>query len=157
MHVQVRTSSGMFIMQTTPTIDTIRQRVSHIVHLPEENQEAIQILRYKPGQFYRPHQDFFADQTNIDRGGQRTATVLMYLTDVEGGGETIFPNGGGQSECGGAMSTGFAVKPRKGDAVLFYSMTPSGKEDSSSIHGSCEVTKGEKWSATIWIRTGKFV
>lgn len=50
---QVRTSSGMFIMQSTPTVDTIRQRVSHIIHLPEENQEAIQILRYKPGQFYK--------------------------------------------------------------------------------------------------------
>jgi prolyl 4-hydroxylase len=50
---QVRTSSGMFIMHSTPTVDTIRQRVSHIVHLPEENQEAIQILRYKPGQFYK--------------------------------------------------------------------------------------------------------
>ena len=50
---QVRTSTGMFIMKSTPTVDTLRQRVSHIVHLPEENQEAIQILRYKPGQFYK--------------------------------------------------------------------------------------------------------
>lgn len=80
----------------------------------------------------------------------------MYLTDVEGGGETIFPNAGGQSECGGATTSGLSVKPRKGDAVLFYTMTPSGKEDPASIHGSCEVTSGEKWSATIWIRTGKF-
>ena len=49
------------------------------------------------------------------------------------------------------------VKPRKGDAVLFYTMTPDGTEDGNSIHGSCEVVAGEKWSATIWIRTGKFV
>ncbi len=33
----------------------------------------------------RPHQDFFGDKQNINRGGQRTATVLMYLTDVEEG------------------------------------------------------------------------
>jgi prolyl 4-hydroxylase len=83
--------------------------------------------------------------------------VLMYLMEPEAGGETVFPNAGGQSECGGGMSTGLSVRPRKGDAVLFYTMAPGGKEDPSSIHGSCEVTKGEKWSATIWIRTGKFV
>ena len=43
-----------------------------------------------------------------------------------------------------------SVKPRKGDAVLFWTMMPDGTEDSATIHGSCDVLKGEKWSATIW-------
>jgi len=72
------------------------------------------------------------------------------LTDVEAGGETIFPNVGGQASCGGEVTRGLTVQPRKGDAVLFYTMTPVGKEDSKSIHGSCEVVVGEKWSATTW-------
>ncbi len=28
--------------------------------------------------------------------------------------------------------------------------------DPSSLHGSCATTKGEKWSATNWMRVGSF-
>lgn len=49
------------------------------------------MLRYEPGQKYDPHYDYFADKVNIARGGHRIATVLMYLTDVAKGGETVFP------------------------------------------------------------------
>jgi prolyl 4-hydroxylase len=74
---QVRTSQGMFITDNTPLTLLIRKRIAHITLLPEENQEAISVLRYQKGAFYRPHQDFFADQTNINRGGQRTAVRCM--------------------------------------------------------------------------------
>jgi hypothetical protein len=57
-----------------------------------ENGEDIQVLRYEHGQKYDPHYDYFADKVNIARGGHRIATVLMYLSDVEKGGETVFPN-----------------------------------------------------------------
>jgi hypothetical protein len=56
-----------------------------------ENGEALQILRYQPGQKYDAHHDFFSDAVNIHQGGHRTATVLMYLNTVEGGGKTVFP------------------------------------------------------------------
>lgn len=56
-----------------------------------ENGEEIQVLRYEEGQKYEPHYDYFVDKVNIARGGHRLATVLMYLTDVEKGGETVFP------------------------------------------------------------------
>lgn len=57
-----------------------------------ENGEDIQVLRYEPGQKYDPHYDYFVDKVNAARGGHRVATVLMYLTDVEKGGETVFPD-----------------------------------------------------------------
>lgn len=45
---------------------------------------------------------------------------------------------------------GLAVKPKKGSVVLFWSIKPSGAFDPASLHGSCPVVKGEKWSATKW-------
>lgn len=43
------------------------------------------------------------------------------------------------------------VKPRKGDALLFFSLHPSATPDLQSLHAGCPVIKGEKWSATKWI------
>jgi prolyl 4-hydroxylase len=57
-----------------------------------ENAESLQVLRYETGQKYDAHFDYFHDRNNLKRGGQRVATVLMYLTDVSKGGETVFPN-----------------------------------------------------------------
>ena len=48
---------------------------------------------------------------------------------------------------------GLAVKPMRGDALVFYGLTPDGQQDLSSLHGSCPTLKGEKWSATLWIHT----
>lgn len=47
-----------------------------------------------------------------------------------------------------------AVKARKGNALLFFSMKPDGSFDSASLHSGCPVIKGEKWSATKWIHSG---
>ena len=57
-----------------------------------ENGESIQILHYQNGEKYEPHFDYFHDKNNQALGGHRIATVLMYLSNVEKGGETIFPN-----------------------------------------------------------------
>lgn len=62
------------------------------VFVLSENGEAIQILRYQIGQKYEPHFDYFHDKANQVLGGNRVATVLMYLSDVKKGGETVFPN-----------------------------------------------------------------
>lgn len=56
-----------------------------------ENGESIQILHYENGQKYEPHFDYFHDKVNQELGGHRVATVLMYLSDIEKGGETVFP------------------------------------------------------------------
>ncbi|GBG72677.1 hypothetical protein CBR_g12246 [Chara braunii] len=96
---------------------------------------------------------------NVKRGGQRVATVLMYLTgDVEGG-ETYFPeanDGNSTCMCGGELKRGVSVRPDRGNAVLFWSMTLEGQTDTKSLHSSCPVISGEKWSCTKWLRTGAF-
>eukprot|EP00798_Chlamydomonas_sp_ICE-L_P023224 gene23224-30445_t len=131
-------------------VTAIDQRVVKWTMLPEANQEALQVLRYEETQEYKPHPG------KDDNGGNRACTVLMYLNSVEEGGETIFPMvpvgtnqsmETGFSEC--AMQ-GLAYKPQKGDALAFWSIQPRGLVDPESMHGSCPVIKGEKWSATKW-------
>ncbi|GAA0158848.1 protein modifying enzyme [Lithospermum erythrorhizon] len=152
----VRTSSGMFLNpeeRKYPIIQAIEKRISVYSQIPIENGELIQVLRYDKDQFYRAHHDYFSDTFNIKRGGQRVATMLMYLNDNVEGGETYFPLAGSdECSCGGKLVKGVCVKPNKGDAVLFWSMGLDGQSDPKSIHGGCEVLSGEKWSATKWMR-----
>lgn len=159
---EVRTSTGTFFQKgLDPIISKIEKRIAQVTMVPVENQEGLQILRYVDGQKYEPHFDYFHDQQNArpENGGQRLLTVLMYLTTPEKGGETVFPNGDRKvsgpewSQC---AQKGLAVKPFKGDAVMFYSLKPDGSLDSTSLHGSCPTEAGEKWSATKWIHVGAF-
>ncbi|XP_073296151.1 probable prolyl 4-hydroxylase 7 isoform X1 [Primulina huaijiensis] len=160
---EVRTSSGMFISKKQDDIVAgIEAKLAAWTFLPPENGEAIQILHYEHRQKYEPHFDYFHDKANQELGGHRVATVLMYLSNVEKGGETVFPNseakdrqikGDDWSDC---AKEGYAVKPRKGDALLFFSLHPDANTDPSSLHGSCPVIEGEKWSATKWIHVRSF-
>ncbi|XXG44536.1 hypothetical protein AAC387_Pa01g4313 [Persea americana] len=116
---------------------------------------AFNILRYEIGQRYNSHYDVFNPAEYGPQRSQRIASFLLYLSDVEEGGETMFP-----FENGLNMNTGYdykkcmglKVKPRQGDGLLFYSVFPNGTIDQTSLHESCPVIKGEKWVATKWIR-----
>ena len=48
------------------------------------------------------------------------------------------------------------MKPNKGDALLFFSLHLDATTDPLSLHGSCPVMEGEKWSATKWIHVRSF-
>lgn len=158
---EIRTSSGMFINKGHDEIvNRIEERIATWTFLPKENGEALQVLRYEHGEKYEPHFDFFHDKNNQALGGHRVATVLMYLSNVVRGGETIFPNSPDPrakddtwSEC---AKKGLAVQPQKGDALLFFSLNTEAVPDVMSLHGSCPVIEGEKWSATKWIHVGSF-
>ena len=122
------------------------------------------MLRYGRGEEYRAHYD------DLEEDSPRVATVLVYLSDVEAGGETVFPLGtplGRESsnkkrfneEDGCELARKgdpdvLAVKPRRGDALLFYSAHLNGEMDDKSLHAGCPVLKGTKWTATRWQRVG---
>ncbi|KAL8545877.1 hypothetical protein ACS0TY_005843 [Phlomoides rotata] len=161
LEAEERTSSGMFLSKAQDEIvSNIEARVAAWSFLPQENAEPLQILRYEHGQKYEPHVDYFADEYNIEKGGHRMATVLMYLSNVNKGGETVFPEANDRQVKGDDWSDcakqGKAVKPRKGDALLFFSLHPNATTDPSSLHGSCPVIEGEKWAATKWIHMRSF-
>ena len=115
--------------------------------------------RYGRGQEYGAHFD------SLDDGSPRLATVLLYLTDVEAGGETAFPQGSAWLDAAlparlgpfSPCAAGHVAAPaRRGDALLFFSHRPDGAPDPAALHAGCPVIAGVKWTATIWVHTLPF-
>ncbi|KAG2494060.1 hypothetical protein HYH03_007704 [Edaphochlamys debaryana] len=161
---EIRTSYGMFIRRLAdPIVTRIEKRVSIFTQIPVENQEDIQVLRYGHGQTYGAHYDSGGSPDHVGPKW-RLATMLLYLSDVEEGGETAFPQGsvwydpalpaaiekaqGPFSECARGH---VAAKPKAGDAVLFYSFFPNNTMDPAGMHTGCPVIKGVKWAAPVWM------
>ncbi|XP_042469658.1 probable prolyl 4-hydroxylase 3 [Zingiber officinale] len=158
---RVRTSAGMFLRRgQDKIIRTIEKRIADFTFIPVEHGEGLQVLHYEVGQKYESHFDYFTDEFNTQNGGQRIATLLMYLSDVEEGGETVFPsakfNRSSSAELSECAKKGLSVKPKIGDALLFWSMKPDATLDPSSLHGGCPVIQGNKWSATKWMRVHEY-
>ena len=145
-----RTSSGThFERDETELIARIERRISELVDCPVENGEPLQVLHYTPGAEYKPHFDYFdptqpGNEAVLAMGGQRVATLVMYLNDVEAGGSTVFP------------ALGLDVLPRRGAAVYFAYATESGEMDPRTLHGGSPVRAGEKWIATKWLRRHRY-
>ncbi len=145
-----RTSNGThFERAETELVARIERRISELIDYPVENGEPIQILHYLPGGEYKPHFDYFdPTQPGNDKvlamGGQRIATLIMYLNNVESGGATVFPE------------IGLDVLPRQGGAVYFAYTTESGQTDARTLHGGSPVVAGEKWIATKWLRQREY-
>lgn len=160
-----RTSQTAFLNSIgDPVLTEIDYRVSSLTRIPRNHQEFVQVLRYGPSEKYDAHHDYFDPASyksdpgtlRLIDGGRRNryATVFWYLTDVDVGGETIFPKYGGAptprnySSC----SVGLKVKPQKGKVIIFYSLDPSGALDDYSLHGACSVGENNvKWAANKWI------
>jgi prolyl 4-hydroxylase len=148
---EARTADGAgFQVGEHPLFVTVEKRLSELVGWPVENGEGLQVLHYLVGGEYKPHFDYFdpnknGEATQLERGGQRIATIVMYLNDVEAGGGTIFP------------SVGLETMPQKGSAVYFAYAGLDGSLDARSLHGGAPIIRGEKWIATKWLRQRAYV
>ncbi len=147
---EARTSRGTYFERgENELVRKIEARIAELTSIPIENGEPIQILHYLPGAEYKPHFDYFdpklpGNDRVLQQGGQRIATVVMYLNDVESGGSTIFPE------------IGLDVLPHKGNACFFAYSSERGELDSRTLHGGSPVAAGEKWIATKWIRVNEY-
>lgn len=146
-----RTSSGTYFKRgENELLQRIECRIAELVDCPIERGEPIQVLHYEPGGEYKPHYDYFdpaqpGNKEVLAQGGQRTATLIMYLNDVTSGGSTVFPE------------IGLDVLPRKGNAVYFAYCDEAGALDVRTLHGGSPVAIGEKWIATKWFRQQAYV
>ncbi len=140
----LRTSSSMFFEEGESDVVTrIEKRISHIMNIPIEHGDGLQILNYKPGQEYKAHFDFFSS-TSKAASNPRISTLVMYLNDVEQGGETFFPE------------LKLSISPQKGMAVYFEYFYDDQALNDLTLHGGAPVIVGDKWAATQWMRRKQF-
>lgn len=67
-------------------------------------------------------------------------TFMIYLSNVEAGGHTIFPQ------------AGIFVPPKEGDALFWYNLGTRENYDSRIFHLGCPVAYGNKWIANKWVK-----
>ncbi|OAN57472.1 2OG-Fe(II) oxygenase [Sphingobium sp. TCM1] len=128
-------AAGFPIVSEWPAIHAINRRLAAASGTRIEQGETLQVLRYRPGQQYRPHLDAVPGLAN-----QRGLTLLVYLNDDYGGGETRFTR------------LDLAHRGRKGDGLLFANCLADGRPDPMSEHAGMPIRSGTKWLASRWIR-----
>mmetsp|Transcript_14450 Transcript_14450/g.19826 ORF Transcript_14450/g.19826 Transcript_14450/m.19826 type:complete len:637 (+) Transcript_14450:1-1911(+) len=226
-----RTSEGAFDTSSDVAMRIKRRSFDMLGIFPfdESFSDGLQVLRYNLSTAYDTHMDWIGthsvgteatdhDYDSAGEGTNRYATIILYLSDVEAGGETVFPDREPlpaaveelpvpQTLCDGASGvcdanstaaapndselsaikdpdaattaylealnvsdlflegswqrkmitqcrTRLAVKPKRLEAILFYSQFPDGQPDYSSKHGGCPVLQGQKWAANLWVWNG---
>lgn len=138
----IRTSDGAAIhwLIEDPAIHAFNRRIAALTGTSFDQGEALQVLRYAPGQEYRPHFDFVDGAQN-----QRLWTALIYLNADYRGGETAF------------VRTGTEVRGNAGDVLVFKNALEDGSADPLAEHAGLPVTSGSKYLATRWVREGRWI
>jgi prolyl 4-hydroxylase len=138
-------SASFDVAHSDMVVMLLRDRIAALADLPLMGMDYTAVLHYAPGQEFVPHFDFLdadvpAYAREIATKGQRAATFLIYLNDDYEGGETEFPK------------LDWRYKGRKGDAILFWNLTPEGAPEERMLHAGLPPTKGEKWLLSQWLR-----
>ncbi|CAB3985217.1 prolyl 4-hydroxylase subunit alpha-1-like [Paramuricea clavata] len=134
--------SGWLKDEEDPVIQRITKRTEYLTGLTLSTAEELQVNTYGMGGHYEPHYDHAQDDEEKFPSlgtGNRIATLLYYMSDVELGGGTAFIN------------VGALVEPRKGDGVFWYNLLKNGKGNQNTRHAACPVLVGSKWVANKWI------
>lgn len=127
------------------------------------------------GQYHPPHTDTYTVSEDVTL----LVTLITYLTDVEEGGETAFPD---------AVPAPVSISPKRGGLGVWFSCNPEGRDDKCALprtrrarvdvppsltstvcacacgcgcgcvpsarfseHEGKKVTKGKKWTATYFV------
>jgi len=121
------------------------QRMGDITGLDMRYSEPLQVNNYGLGGYYEPHFDHSTEEQakvfTSKWGGNRIATVMMYLSDVEYGGKTVFTD----------THKGAVFTPEKGAVIHWYNLLRNGRTDRKTRHAGCPVVFGQKWIANLWI------
>jgi prolyl 4-hydroxylase len=137
-----RTSSTSNLDMNTPIMSKIKKQISETLGLELVRGEALQGQLYEPGQYFRPHNDFFsgpAYDMHCKASGNRTHTLMIYLNDDFKGGGTHFPT---------LQKT---IEPETGKALWWHNLK-DGKVQDQYLHEGVTVDEGKKYVVTSWWR-----
>ena len=126
-------------------------KASRLYNAEHSGGESFQVANYGIGGVYNHHPDphnWHHPQKTVSEderpeavmNGDRVATVMGYLSDVELGGATVFPN------------AGVTIWPERGSIAMWWNLVSNGLTDQMTIHGGCPVIVGSKWITNKWIR-----
>jgi prolyl 4-hydroxylase len=147
-----RTSETAWIPKSDIVARKILEKAASLTGKNIECCEDLQVVRYKPGTFYRAHHDSCCDGTDACvefecRGGQRVGTLLVYLNEEFTDGETHFPDHGD-----------LKIKAPPGSAIFFKPMASDvAKCHPKALHAGLPISTGTKYVCNAWIREEKFV
>lgn len=121
----------------------IDRRICNVLGIHHKFSEVIQGQFYEIGEEFKSHTDFFEKDQMQEYGGdrgQRTYTFMVYLNDVEEGGETEF------------LELKHTFKPKNGSAIAWNNLTKDGLPNPNTLHRAHPVIKGNKAVITKWFR-----
>eukprot|EP00929_Paragymnodinium_shiwhaense_P090776 TRINITY_DN5088_c0_g2_i5.p1 TRINITY_DN5088_c0_g2~~TRINITY_DN5088_c0_g2_i5.p1 ORF type:complete len:479 (-),score=69.18 TRINITY_DN5088_c0_g2_i5:6-1376(-) len=158
----LRTCSENFVRRDEDIkLKATARRTAALTRMPLEMVEDYRALEYKPGQRFVAHTDYydpvdFQEQPEIlsqlRDGRNWLVTMYIYLSTVKRGGETYFPRAyGGDYPQDLGECKGPAVKPKRGRALMFYSLHPDSTANPYSLHGACKVDEGVKYTVNLWV------
>mmetsp|Transcript_96446 Transcript_96446/g.259003 ORF Transcript_96446/g.259003 Transcript_96446/m.259003 type:complete len:232 (+) Transcript_96446:2-697(+) len=112
---------------------SIERRLARLANSEVACLEPLNLVRYEPGQFFRPHHD----------GGHRAKTVFLYLNDLPdgAGGETHF------------VKLDLKIPPRRGCAVVWSNLTPEGLRDERMWHQGLPPLDTTKYGMNAFFRS----
>ncbi|XP_022799755.1 transmembrane prolyl 4-hydroxylase-like [Stylophora pistillata] len=171
------------LLQYEGLLEDYHDRLQQLTKLPKpiiEQSEPMQVVHYKEQGHYHCHHDSQSithDKPCCMYGSSdcrlcRYLTIMVFLNDVDEGGECAFPLADNTTFSWQAWSnesvqrcnmvkhcdkSNLVIKPQRGKALLWYNHLYDGTRgwlgelDPLSYQGSCYVQKGDKWVAKIWI------
>lgn len=148
IHSEARSNTGAEFnpIDSDLIFQLVSARIANAVGVERSFHEFLYVLHYATGQQYTAHFDFLTPEDQVtfaaelERYGQRVATVLVYLNDDYEGGETSFPH------------LNWRFKGETGDALVFFNLSQAGELERFSLHAGLPVESGEKWLLSQWIR-----
>ena len=79
-----RTSSTSNLDPNSPLMGEIKQKIADYLGLDVKKGEGLQGQLYEPGQYFKPHNDYFegaAYDMHCKASGNRTHTLMVYLNE----------------------------------------------------------------------------